>query len=254
MLLLSTSFFSYPLPRSHGQGGFEKKKVSIHKLFLSFPNKGGCSYENHRQTISEMGLIRSRIPKNTSEKIRIIRMFPKIGSFPPKIIHFTRVFRFSIINHPFWVKRPIGNWWILNSTNSPWNHWYILYGSLLCRPACCRYRAILHRMRQQGNVSINMLRRFFLPKYVPPKMVYNLAASNESHGSKVKIITEYTNSKFFIFAAAEPYVLEPTAVDQSLVWGTISNSHFCSRWEPWVWLETPIYHECTPLWNDKQKS
>ena len=33
MLLLSTSFFSYPLPRS------------IHKLFLSFPNKGGCSYK-----------------------------------------------------------------------------------------------------------------------------------------------------------------------------------------------------------------
>ena len=25
MLLLSTSFFSYPLPRSHRQGGFEKK-------------------------------------------------------------------------------------------------------------------------------------------------------------------------------------------------------------------------------------
>ena len=44
MLLLSTSFFSYPLPRSHRQGGFEKKNVSIHKLFLSFPNKGGCSY------------------------------------------------------------------------------------------------------------------------------------------------------------------------------------------------------------------
>ena len=41
MLLLSTSFFSYPLPRSHRQGGFEKKNVSIHKLFLSFPNKGG---------------------------------------------------------------------------------------------------------------------------------------------------------------------------------------------------------------------
>ena len=44
MLLLSTSFFSYPLPRSHRQGGFEKKNVSIHKLFLSFPNKGGCSH------------------------------------------------------------------------------------------------------------------------------------------------------------------------------------------------------------------
>ena len=36
MLLLSTSLFSYPLPR-------RKKNVSIHKLFLSFPNKGGCS-------------------------------------------------------------------------------------------------------------------------------------------------------------------------------------------------------------------
>ena len=44
MLLLSTSFFSYPLPRSHRRGGFEKKMVSIHKLFLSFPNKGGCSH------------------------------------------------------------------------------------------------------------------------------------------------------------------------------------------------------------------
>ena len=36
MLLLSTSFFSYPLPRSHRQGGSEKK--------MFFPNKGGCSY------------------------------------------------------------------------------------------------------------------------------------------------------------------------------------------------------------------
>ena len=27
MLLLSTSFFSYPLPRSHRQGGFEKKMI-----------------------------------------------------------------------------------------------------------------------------------------------------------------------------------------------------------------------------------
>ena len=45
VLLLSTSFFSYPLPRFHRQGKFEKKKnISIHKLFLSFPNKGGCSY------------------------------------------------------------------------------------------------------------------------------------------------------------------------------------------------------------------
>ena len=43
MLLLTTSFLAYPLPRSHRHGGFEKKNVSIHKLFLSFPNKGGCS-------------------------------------------------------------------------------------------------------------------------------------------------------------------------------------------------------------------
>ena len=51
MLLLSTSFFSYPLPRSHRQRWIWKKKVSIHKLFLSFPNKGGCSYcnqDNHK--------------------------------------------------------------------------------------------------------------------------------------------------------------------------------------------------------------
>ena len=45
MLLLTTSFLGYPLPRSHRHGGFEKK-VSIHKLFLSFPNKGGCSGES----------------------------------------------------------------------------------------------------------------------------------------------------------------------------------------------------------------
>ena len=44
MLLLTTSFLGYPLPRSHRHGGFEKKNVSIHKLFLSFVNKGGCSY------------------------------------------------------------------------------------------------------------------------------------------------------------------------------------------------------------------
>ena len=53
MLLLSTSFFSYPLPRSHRQGGFEKKKASIHKLFLSFPNKGGClQVGNNQQKIA----------------------------------------------------------------------------------------------------------------------------------------------------------------------------------------------------------
>ena len=36
MLLLTTSFLGYPLPRSHRHGGFEKKNVSIHKLFLCF--------------------------------------------------------------------------------------------------------------------------------------------------------------------------------------------------------------------------
>ena len=49
MLLLTTSFLGYPLPRSHRHGGFEKKNVSIHKLFLSFPNKGGCSRVENSQ-------------------------------------------------------------------------------------------------------------------------------------------------------------------------------------------------------------
>ena len=37
MLLLSTSFFSYPLPRSHRQGGFEKK--SFHPQAIPFFSK-----------------------------------------------------------------------------------------------------------------------------------------------------------------------------------------------------------------------
>ena len=60
MLLLTTSFLGYPLPRSHRHGGFEKKNVSIQKLFLSFPNKGGCSYMNIYIYIHELWV---RIPK-----------------------------------------------------------------------------------------------------------------------------------------------------------------------------------------------
>ena len=36
-------------------------------------------------------------------------MFPKIVGFPPKSSHFNRVFRFSIINHPFWGSPIFGN-------------------------------------------------------------------------------------------------------------------------------------------------
>ena len=42
MLLLSTSFFSYPLPRSHRQGGFEKKMFPSTSYSFLFPIKAAA--------------------------------------------------------------------------------------------------------------------------------------------------------------------------------------------------------------------
>ena len=55
MLLLSTSFFSYPLPRSHRQGGFEKKMFPSTSYSFLFQIKAAAhmiSYPRFGQTSS----------------------------------------------------------------------------------------------------------------------------------------------------------------------------------------------------------
>ena len=46
MLLLSTSFFSYPLPRSHRRGGFEKKMFPSTSYSFLFQIKAAAHLEN----------------------------------------------------------------------------------------------------------------------------------------------------------------------------------------------------------------
>ena len=77
MLLLSTSFFSYPLPRSHRQGGFEKQmfpSTSYSFLFqikaaAHINNNGSQYHRNHTCTTvdsTSSGLAASKLstPRN----------------------------------------------------------------------------------------------------------------------------------------------------------------------------------------------
>ena len=89
MLLLSTSFFSYPLPRSHRQGGFEKKMFpSTSYSFLFQIKAAGCDSKNLKLIATS-----PREMDNFSHETYRVEGVPNFQESKRKITHLQRTCR-----------------------------------------------------------------------------------------------------------------------------------------------------------------